>query len=84
MAFSSVSNQEKLIALNAAKVAFERDIYKNLFMLGIDPETYVLSSFTFDENASTLETDPDYAHKKNLDTIITRLNAINAKIADLS
>ena len=84
MAFSSVSNQDKLIALNAAKVSFERDVYKNLHMLGIDPETYVLSSFTFDENVSTLETDPDYAHKKYLDTIITRLNAINAKIADLS
>ena len=84
MAFSSVSNQEKLIALNAAKHVFEKDLYKNLFMLGVDPETYVLSSFTFDENASTPETDPDYGHKKNLDIIITRLNAINAKIANLS
>ncbi len=84
MAFSSVSNEDKLIALNAAKLVFERDIYKNLVKLGINAETYNLSSFEFDESTSTEETDPDYRYKKHVDSLITRLNAVNAKIADLS
>jgi hypothetical protein len=84
MAFSSVSNEDKLIALNAAKLEFERDLYKNLIKLGINAETYNLDSFEFDESSSTEETDPDYNYKKHVHSLITRLNTVNAKIVELS
>jgi hypothetical protein len=84
MAFSSVSNEDKLIALNAAKLEFERDLYKNLIKLGINAETYNLDNFEFDESSSTEETDPDYNYKKHVHSLITRLNAVNAKILELS
>ncbi|CAB4143254.1 hypothetical protein UFOVP784_99 [uncultured Caudovirales phage] len=84
MAFASVSNEDKLIALNAAKLEFERDIYKNLAKLGIDADNYDLNSFEFDESVSTEETDPDYNYKKHVHGLITRLNTVKAKIVELS
>jgi hypothetical protein len=84
MAFISVSNDDKLVALGAAKLEFERDIYKNLVKMDINAETYDLDSFEFDEATCTLETDPDYGYKKHVHSLIIRLNAVKAKIAELS
>jgi len=43
MSFLSVSKEEKLIALNAAKKDLLIHLYKRLTLLGHDPETYNLN-----------------------------------------
>jgi hypothetical protein len=82
MAFTSVSKTDKLLALNAAKADFERELYKNLARLGYDPDTYDTSSFTFDSSASE-EVDPDIKLKKQVANSIARLNLVNQKISDI-
>jgi hypothetical protein len=83
MAFTSVNNTDKSLALNAAKAEFERDLYKNLTRLGYDPDTYDINSFSFDPDASSEETDPDYNVKKYVALLISRVQMVYAKIADL-
>jgi hypothetical protein len=83
MAFLSITNADKSIALNAAKAEFERDLYKNLSRLGYDPDTYDINSFSFDPDASSEEEDADYNTKKLVKLLITRLQSVNEKISNL-
>ncbi|MEY4333123.1 MAG: hypothetical protein RLZZ196_1861 [Bacteroidota bacterium] len=85
MAYLSVSREEKEIALNAAKVEFERDLYKTVIRLGLDPDTFDLTTFQFDEESMSEEeiASPDFKIKQHIDMIISRLNIINSKIAEL-
>lgn len=83
MAFLSVTKEDKSIALNAAKIEFERDLYKNLSRLGYDPDTYDVNSFSFDPDASSEEDNPDYNTQKLVQLLITRLKSVNEKISNL-
>jgi hypothetical protein len=85
MGYLSVSREEKLMALNAAKVEFERDLYKTIVRLGSDPDTFDLATFQFDEDAMTEEEieSPDFKINQHIDMLISRLSAVNAKIAEL-
>lgn len=83
MAFTNISKSDKLIALNAAKVEFERDLYKNLIRLGVDADSYDISSFSFDPEASSEDTDPEYNIKKLIAGTIEKLAVTNEKISNL-
>jgi hypothetical protein len=85
MGYLSVSRDEKQIALNAAKVEFERDLYKTIIRLGLDPDTFDLTTFEFDEDVMTEEeiASPDFKIKQHIDMVISRLGIINNKIAEL-
>jgi hypothetical protein len=81
MTFASISKDDKSSLLSAAKVDFEKDLYKSLVQLGVDPDSYDLSTFEFDENGYLV--DDDYQIKKHISALISRINKVNIKIAAL-
>lgn len=83
MASLSVSREEKLVALSAAKVEYERDLYKTIMKLGYDPDTYDITGFSFNPDIPLEEQDADYLLQKHADMVIQRLEKISAKIAEL-
>ena len=85
MAYLSVPKEAKQAALNTAKAEFERDLYKAIARLGLDPDTFDLDSFEFNEEAMTKEEieNPDFVIKKQISIIISRIGIINNKIAAL-
>jgi hypothetical protein len=83
MAFTNISKSDKLIALNAAKAEFERDLYRNLTRLGVDADVYDVDGFSFDPNASSEDTDPEYKIKELIARTIQKLAVTNEKISNL-
>lgn len=83
MALININKSDKLIALNAAKAEFERDLYRNLTRLGLNADVYDVASFSFDPDASSEETDPEYNIKKFIASTIEKLALTNEKISNL-
>jgi hypothetical protein len=84
MSFSLVPTADKIRTLNTAKLEILTEIYKNIAKLGHNPDTYELSSWSFDPSASTPEEDEDYMLKVSIASAIGRLAFISAKLAELS
>jgi hypothetical protein len=83
MTSTSLSKEEKLNALVAAKLDYERDLYKTIAKLGYDPDTYNLDNFEFEEIDALEEQHEDYRLEQHLDMLLQRLTKISAKIAEL-
>lgn len=79
----SLSREEKLNALAAAKEEFEKDLYKTIAKLGFDPDTYNLDNFQFEQIDDIKEQQEDYRLEQHMDMLIQRLAKISAKIAEL-
>jgi hypothetical protein len=83
MPFLSVSKEEKLVALNAAKKDLLIHLYKRLTLLGHDPETYNLNDFSFDPSSSE-EEDGEFRAKQDIQNTLDKLETVNSKISELS
>jgi hypothetical protein len=82
--FSIIEKKEKIKILQLVKKEIEEELYKYLSKLGHDPDTYALNSWSFDASSTQPDEDPEY-HTKNAVTVVkARLEAVNAKIAQLS
>jgi hypothetical protein len=84
MSFSLVTLEEKLRALNTAKAEFQAEIWKNLAKLGHNPDTFDMSTWSFDASAVQPEDDAEYHIKKSVSIAVSRLASIDTKIAELS
>jgi hypothetical protein len=84
MSFSLVTQAEKMRILNAAKAEFQAEIYKNITKLGHNPDTYDISTWSFDPDASSGEDDPEFQLKRSVTIAVGRLALIDGKIAELS
>ncbi len=82
MPFLSVSKEEKLVALNAAKKDLLIHLYKRLTLLGHDPETYNLNDFSFDPTSSE-EVDGEFRAKQDIQNTLDKLETVNSKISQL-
>jgi hypothetical protein len=84
MSFSLVTLEDKSRILNAAKAEFQAEVWKHLAKLGHDPDTYDISTWSFDADAVEPDSDPEYQSKKSISLIISRLANVEQKIAELS
>jgi len=84
MSFSLVTLEEKLRALNTAKAEFQAETWKNLAKLGHNPDTFDMSTWSFDASAVEPESDEEYFIKKSVSLAVSRLAHVEQKIADLS
>ena len=84
MSFSSVTQAEKLRILSAAQAEFQAEIYKNIAKLGHNPDTYDISTWSFDPATSSGEDDPEFMLKRSVTIAVGRLALIDGKIAELS
>ena len=84
MSFSLVTLEDKSRILNAAKAEFQAEVWKHLAKLGHDPDTYDISTWSFDADAVEPDSDPEYHSKKSISLIISRLANVEQKIAELS
>ena len=84
MSFSLVTQAEKLRILNAAKAEFQAETWKNVAKLGHNPDTYDMSTWSFDASAVEPEDDAEYHIKKSVSIAVSRLAHLEQKIAELS
>jgi hypothetical protein len=84
MSFPLVTTAEKLRVLNHAKAEFQTEIYKNISKLGLDAESYDVSTWDFDPEATPDEVDPDFHIKRAVTVSLERIVLIDSKIANLS
>ncbi|MEY4333124.1 MAG: hypothetical protein RLZZ196_1862 [Bacteroidota bacterium] len=82
--FSIIDKNEKIKVLQLVKKEIEEELYKYLSKLGHDPDTYALSSWSFNASSSKPDEDPEYHTKNALTVAIARLETVNAKIVQLS
>jgi hypothetical protein len=83
MSFLSVSKEEKLVALNAAKKDLLIHLYRKITLLGHDPDTYDINDFSFDPTSSG-EVDEKFIEKRDVQNTLDKLEAVNSKISELS
>lgn len=79
----SIQRQDKINALETAKIEFEADLYKTLAKLGLDPDTYNVDNFDFDENVPPDKQEIDYLLQKHANMLIERLAKIRTKLAEV-
>jgi hypothetical protein len=83
MSFPLVTAADKLRTLNHAKAEFQTEIYKNITKLGHDADTYDITTWDFDPEATNDEVDPDFHIKRAITIALERIVLIDSKIADL-